>query len=477
MSETIDKRIVQMRFDNNQFETGVSKTMSTLDKLKKALHLENAVDSISKVESAFSKFDTSGITNGIETINTKFSAMQTVAFTVMQNIVNDAYVKGKQLAEAFTVEPVFSGFEEYETQINAVQTILANTQDKGTTLDDVNSALDELNHYADMTIYNFTEMTRNIGTFTAAGVDLDTSVNAIKGIANLAAVSGSTSAQASTAMYQLSQALAAGTVNLQDWNSVVNAGMGGQVFQNALKRTAKQMGTDVDALIEQYGSFRLSLSEGAWLTSDVLTETLKQFAGAYSEAELIQKGYTETQAAEIVKMAETATDAATKVKTFTQLFDTLKEAAQSGWTQTWEIIVGDFDEAKGFLTELSDYFSDIINKSSDKRNNFLEEVFSTSGQYVHKEDWENLTNNGVVGYAFRTALMDTARAHGIAIDQMIAEEGSFADSLKNGWLTLDIFNEVLDKTKENGLAADAALSNTGTTVENLICNDLLSSAN
>lgn len=467
MSETIDKRIVQMRFDNAQFESGVSKTMGTLDKLKKSLHLENAIDGISKVQSAFSKFDTAGVTGGIDTINAKFSVMQTVAFTVMQNIVNDAYAKGKQLAEAFTIEPVFSGFQEYETQINAIQTILANTQDKGSTLEDVNKALDELNHYADLTIYNFTEMTRNIGTFTAAGVDLQSSVDAIKGIANLAAISGSTSYQASTAMYQLSQAIAAGTVNLQDWNSVVNAGMGGQVFQNALKRTARQMGQDVDGMIEKFGSFRLSLSEGKWLTADVLTETLKQFAGAYSEADLIQKGYSQSQAAEIVKMAETATNAATKVKTFTQLFDTLKEAAQSGWTQTWEIIVGDFEEAKDFLTGLSDYFSDIINKSAEKRNNFLEEVFSSSGQYVHKEDWENLTNNGVVGYAFRTALMDTARAHGIAIDQMIAEEGSFSESLKNGWLTLDIFNEVLDKTKENGLAAEAALSNTGTTVENL----------
>lgn len=467
MSETIDKRIVQMRFDNAQFESGVSKTMGTLDKLKKALHLENAVDGISKVQSAFSKFDATGITGGIDTINAKFNTMQMVAFSVMQNIVNDAYAKGKQLAKAFTIEPVFSGFSEYETQINAVQTILANTQDKGTTIEDVNKALDELNHYADLTIYNFTEMTRNIGTFTAAGIDLESSVGAIKGIANLAAISGSTSYQASTAMYQLSQALAAGVVNLQDWNSVVNAGMGGQVFQNALKRTAKQMGKDVDALIEKFGSFRLSLSEGKWLTADVLTETLKQFAGAYTEADLIQKGYSQSQAAEIIKMAETATDAATKVKTFTQLFDTLKEAEQSGWTQTWEIIVGDFTEAKDFLTGLSDYFSNIINESSDKRNNFLKEVFSSSGQYVHKEDWENLTNNGVVGYAFRTALMDTARAHGIAIDKMIVEEGSFSESLKNGWLTLDIFNEVLDKTKENGLAAEAALNNTGTTVDNL----------
>ena len=165
------------------------------------------------------------------------------------------------------------GFAEYETQINSVQTILANTQSKGTKIDDVNKALDELNRYADQTIYNFSEMTRNIGTFTAAGVDLDTSVNAIKGIANLAAVSGSNSQQASTAMYQLSQALATGTVKLMDWNSVVNAGMGGQVFQDALIRTSERLGTGAKNYIKAEGSFRDSLQKG-WLTADVLNETL-----------------------------------------------------------------------------------------------------------------------------------------------------------------------------------------------------------
>lgn len=188
-----------------------------------------------------------------------------------------------------------------------------------------------------MTIYNFTEMTRNIGTFTAAGVDLDTSVKAIKGIANLAAVSGSNSQQASTAMYQLSQALAAGTVKLQDWNSVVNAGMGGQVFQDALKETARVHGIAIDQMITDEGSFRETLQKG-WLTSDILTETLAKFTGDLNEDQLRTMGYSEEQIKSIIKMGQTANDAATKVKTFTQLFDTLKEAAQSGWTQSLEIL-------------------------------------------------------------------------------------------------------------------------------------------
>ena len=217
--------------------------------------------------------------------------------------------------------------------MNSVQTILANTQKEGTNIDQVNKALKELNTYADQTIYNFTEMTRNIGTFTAAGVKLDDSVSAIKGIANLAAVSGSTSQQASTAMYQLSQALAAGKVQLMDWNSVVNAGMGGQVFQDALIRTSEHLQTGAKAAIEAKGSFRESLQD-EWLTTEVLTQTLDQFATAADTQEeynaavkkFVDQGYTQEQAKEMADMAKTAGDAATKVKTFSQLIDTLKEA-------------------------------------------------------------------------------------------------------------------------------------------------------
>ena len=231
MSTTIDQRVVEMRFDNKQFERGVSDTMSTLDKLKQKLNFHGAVRGVENVNSAARNVQSNmgGLSRSVEAVSMKFSAMQIIGMTALANITNSAVNAGKRIVSALTIDPVRSGFQEYETQINAVQTILANTSHAGTTIEDVNKALKELNEYADMTIYNFTEMTRNIGTFTAAGIDLKTSTSAIKGIANLAAVSGSTSQQASTAMYQLSQALAAGRVSLMDWNSVVNAGMGGKV--------------------------------------------------------------------------------------------------------------------------------------------------------------------------------------------------------------------------------------------------------
>ena len=371
MSTTIDQKVVEMRFDNKLFEKNVATSMSTIDKLKQKLNFSNATKGLEKIQHAAQKCDMQPLAKAVEVVKIKFSALEVMGITALQNITNSAINAGKRMTAALTIDPIKTGFQEYETQINAVQTILANTSSKGTTLDQVNAALDELNKYADMTIYNFTEMTRNIGTFTAAGVDLDTSVQAIKGISNLAAVSGSTSQQASTAMYQLSQALASGTVKLQDWNSVVNAGMGGQVFQVALKETARVHGVAIDAMIKKKGSFRETLQE-EWLTSSILTETLAKFTGDLNEAQLKSIGYTDEQVKAIMKMGQTANDAATKVKTFTQLKDTLMEAAQSGWTQSWQTIVGDFEEAKELYTSISDTLSEVINESSNARNAMLD---------------------------------------------------------------------------------------------------------
>lgn len=449
MSKTIDERVVEMRFDNRQFESNVKTSMSTLERLKQALKLPSGSKSLETVAAAAKKVDFSGMSKGIETVNAQFSALQVVGMTALSNITTAAMQAGKNLVNSFTLKPITDGFREYELQMNSVQTILANTASKGTTMEDVTAALDELNEYADMTIYNFGEMTRNIGTFTAAGVDLDKAVAAIKGIANLGAMSGSTSTQVSTAMYQLSQALAAGRVSLMDWNSVVNAGMGGEQFQNALKRTAEHFGYDVDGMIKKYGSFRESLTQGGWLTAEVLTETLNQISGAYTEADLIAQGYTEDQAKAIVEMANTATDAATKVKTFTQLMDTLSEAAGSGWAKSFQLILGDFEEAKEFFTGLSDYLSEIINNSSDARNALLEGAFDSNWSKMTKQ----IEEAGVPLDKFTEKLKEVAKEHGVAIDDMINQGQSWEQIASSGAITGDMVVETL---KRMAGATDAA---------------------
>lgn len=442
MSRTIDERIVEMRFDNRQFEQNVQTSLSTLDKLKRGLDLDNAAKSLDGLGDAAKRCDMSVLGKSVETVQAKFSAFQVVAMTTLSNITNSAVNTGKRLVSALTIDPIKTGFQEYETQIGAVQTILANTQHEGTNLQQVNRALDELNTYADKTIYNFTEMTRNIGTFTAAGVNLRTSVDSIKGIANLAAISGSTSQQASTAMYQLSQALAAGKVSLMDWNSVVNAGMGGKVFQDALVRTSELLGTGAQNAINVYGSFRESLTKGEWLTTEVLTETLKQFAGAYSEADLIQQGFSEAQARDIAQMAKTAEDAATKVKTFTQLWDTLKESAQSGWTTTWEILVGDFEEAKEVLTEVSDAIGGVISETSQARNELLSGGLSSG--------WKQLLDQGIADEGgFIESIQEVARESDDAFDKLVADSESFSDALKQGLTDGVVSSETLTQAVHN----------------------------
>jgi len=392
MSAEVESKVLEMRFDNKQFEANVQTSLNTIEKLKRSLNLTGAIKGLENVASAAKNCNMSGMSTAVETIQAKFSGLEVMAVTALANITNSAVNAGKRMVSALTLDPIKTGFNEYETKINSIQTIMSNTASKGTSMEDVTRVIGELNTYADKTIYNFAEMTRNIGTFTAAGVGLEESAAAIQGIANLAAASGSSSQQASTAMYQLSQALAAGTVKLMDWNSVVNAGMGGEKFQEALKATARDHGIAVDDMIKKNGSFRESLQEG-WITADILNETLNKFtvdgAKKYAQSMIESGKWTQEQADALVKEAQAMEDAATKVKTFTQLWDTLKESAQSGWSQTWEIIVGDFEEAKEMFSNVSKVLGDMIGASADARNEVLQGWSDLGGRTVLIEALSN----------------------------------------------------------------------------------------
>jgi tape measure domain-containing protein len=417
MGKTVDDRVVAMSFENAKFEANAAKTISTLDRLKQSLHLggaskglqdvavasdklksgmrfDGAVKSLDGISAATRRVNFGSLTGGIETVKASFSALQVAGVAALSTIVSKATTAGLDIAKSLTIAPVAGGLREYETKLNSIQTILANTQASGATLGDVSKALNELNEYSDKTIYNFGEMAKNIGTFTAAGVDLKTATGSIKGIANLAALSGSNSQQASTAMYQLSQAISSGRVSLQDWNSVVNAGMGGTVFQRALAQTAEQMGTLSEGAVKLKGkmknvsiegkSFRESIQAGpgktSWLTSDVLTKTLQQFTGDLSNAELAAQGFNQAQIKAIQAQAKTAQEAATKVKTFSQLLSTARETSESGWSQTYELIFGNFTEARSLFTGASNALNGVINNSANARNAVIKDWKDLGGR-------------------------------------------------------------------------------------------------
>ncbi len=376
---SVENRVVRMEFDNATFQAKIKQTLDSLSQLDKALKMEGAQKGLTDIGKAANSVDLGPVQTSVQKVSAGFLALSTIAVTALATITHAAINAGTQMVRSFSFGPILDGFKEFETNVGSIQTILSNTRADNTGLADVNAALDKLNEFSDKTIFNFGEMARNIGTFTAAGVDLQTSVDSIKGIANLAAISGSSSEQAATAMYQLSQAISTGTVRLMDWNSVVNAGMGGEVFQKALFESGKALKTINDVPINQTfeewtaagHSFRDSLQEG-WLTSEVLTTTLQGFTGEMTEAQLLAKGFTKEQAANLLEMGQVGLEAATKIRTFSQLLTTIKETVGSGWSQTFRTVIGDFNESTDLFTGINDVVSKFVNAQADARNQILQ---------------------------------------------------------------------------------------------------------
>lgn len=454
MSKVIDQNVVKLEFDNGLFERNVNQSMSTLDRLKKALKLESSAEGIKNVSEEAKKIDLSAITNAIETVKVKFSAMQYAAFAVFQNIVNRAIDTGERMIRALTIDPISDGFREYELKMNSVQTMMMSS---GESLETVNGYLGQLNTYADKTIYSFSDMTENIGKFTNAGVKLKDAVSAIQGISNEAALSGANANEASRAMYNFAQALSAGSVKLIDWKSIENANMATVEFKNELLKTALALGTVVESegkyktttkdangkvseLFTATQSFNDSLS-AQWMTTDVLVQTLAKYSD------------------ETTEIGKRAFEAATKVKTFTQLVDTLKEAVGSGWSESFEIMFGDFEEAKKFYTEISDTLGSLIGDQANRRNAFLTDTFSTG--------WKRILREGIFdAKMYRETVTSVAKENGIAVDELIKKNGSFEASLKEGWATSKILATSLSKmTDHYSKLSDEELRATGYTRE------------
>lgn len=347
---SIDDKVVEMTFRSESFLSGATRVLEALSRMKLGLSsLKNAGHDLDGLNRAGEHVQLGHISSALESISSKFHAMSVIGVTALATVASSAVTAGLHMVKALTIDPIKAGLDVYETKINAIKTILANTQAEGTNLKQVTTALNQLNVYANKTVYNFGQMAKNIGTFTAAGVNLKTSVASIKGIANLAALSGSSAEQASTGMYQLSQAIAAGTVKLQDWNSVVNAGFGGKVFQNALIETARVNGVAVDAMIKKYGSFRQSLQSG-WLSAKILTQTLSEFTGDLSAAQLKAMGFTDKETKAIMRQAAAAVSSATQIRTISQLHQALAEEIATAWSHVWEALLGNVNQATSTLT-------------------------------------------------------------------------------------------------------------------------------
>lgn len=389
MSVEIDDRIVRFSVDDSSLVKKGPSVVNMLGKMKEALNFSHSAKGLQDIEKAAKNIRWDSMAAGAEVFTGRISALSIAGITTIQRYTNQALNAVENFAKELTTRPIFTGFSEYEIKMDAIQTILTNTAKAGTTLDDVNRVLADLNQYADLTIYNFAEMTRNIGTFTAAGIGLNDAAAAIKGISNVAAASGVNATKAAGAMYQLSQGMAAGVIRLQDWMSIEQAGMGGQLFQESLIETARVHGIAIDKMIEDQGSFRYTLQEG-WLTAEIMSETLQKFTGDLTDEQLRAIGYSEEQIASIQETAKNAVAAATEVKTVTQLIDTMKESVQSGWSVSWEYIIGDKQQATETLTRIKDAFDAMLAPSTEARNNALKIWNELGGREAAIEGFVNI---------------------------------------------------------------------------------------
>ena len=436
MSKQIDERVVEMRFDNAQFEKNVSTTMSTLEKLKQSLNLTGAAKGFEDINTAVKKVDMNGLANGIDTVSLRFNALYTVADQTLRNITNRIEQVIERTLKMFTIEPVTTGFNEYELKMGSVQTIMAST---GESLDTVNKYLNELNEYSDRTIYSFSDMTNNIGKFTNAGVKLEDAVLAIKGISNEAAVSGANANEASRAMYNFAQALSAGYVKLIDWKSIENANMATVEFKKYLLEAAEASGTvkkqangmykvlstnaqgsTFDQLIDATHYFNDSLNY-QWMTTDALVNTLKAYADETTD--IGKKAYASAQ----------------DIKTFSQMMDTLKESAQSGWAMTWELIIGDFETAKKTWTVVGQTIGAVIDSMSDSRNNLLKGALTSNWDKLV----EKITEAGVSANDFDESLRNVLKSHHKDPEELIKIYGSLEQAFRKSKWGADYLKEAL----------------------------------
>lgn len=511
MSKTIDEKVVEMRFDNKQFESNVATSMSTLEKLKKSLKFDGATKGLEDINSAAKRVDMNGLGGAVETVKAKFSALDVVAVTALANITNSAVNTGKRLIASLSVDQISAGWNKFGEKTTSVATLVA----QGNAIEDVNQQLSLLNWFTDETSYNFTDMVANIAKFTASGKGLEESVTAMEGIATWAALSGQNAMTASRAMYQLSQAMGAGIMRREDYRSIQNASMDTKEFRENCIEAAIALGTLKDngdgtysSLVSgaKQSSFTISqfadnLTDGLWLTSDVMMSVYTKYASAVngiyeaveekgfdnasqvlteihnkadqlktdgmSDAEAIdaaikELGYTlEDGSLKFDHFGVKAFEAAQQARTFADVIDSVKDAVSTGWMNTFQLIFGDANKATELWTDVANQLWDIFAGGGERRNSILDTVMTSKWDKLTSE----ITNAGGSIDAFESKIKESAKEHGYAIDQLIKKYGSLSAVISAGKLSKGVIVEAIKKMSGTFTKTSEAVETTTASLE------------
>ena len=398
---SVDTRVVEMKIDNKQFLDGVSTSLDSLNKLKTGMNMDSAAKNLSSIDGAIQKVDFSGMANAIQNISNMFTPMGMLgvkALSMIEDKVLGVINTAIGLAKSMSIDQISAGYDKYTTKMKSVQTIMSAT---GKSVDEVNGQLNKLNQFTDETSYNFSDMTENIGKFTAVGVDLDTATKAMQGIAEWGASAGVGVEGVSRAMYNLSQSMGVGHVQLMDWRSVENASMGTKEFKEQVIETAKAMGTltaegkTAKGTLVDVGTFDSTLEE-KWFSSDVLLSVLNNYNSFFDQVQkaATDSGMTITEVlgkldkengqytADAQEFAakygitlgtigEKAFRAAQETKSFSEAIAATQDAVSTGWMKTFENIFGNKEEATAMWTALTEVLYDVFAASGEARNELL----------------------------------------------------------------------------------------------------------
>lgn len=442
MSQEIDQRVVEMRFDNAQFEKNSRDTMRTLDKLKEKLSFKGAAKGLEQVQAASENVDFSGMEKGLDTVQAKFSALDVIAFTALQRITDKVISTGEQMVKSLSVDQITSGWDKYNEKTSNVQTIMNAT---GKSIDQVNGYLNKLMWYSDETSYSFSEMTSALSQMTAAGGKIDKMIPMIMGIANATADAGKIGFAFQSTIRNLTQSYSAGHLQLQDWKSLNLMGTATKALKQELIDTAVELGVIKEGEVT-IASFESSLQK-KWANTKVMEKTFAKYASMMEAAyELTQKnpGMTSSEALEQLKgqygeLAERAALAAQQATSFGQAIDSTKDAVSSKWMSVFETIFGNKEEATGTWTELANRLYDIFVPSIDALKDRMKEGLDSG--------WQQMRDAfGDQADAYTTVLEKLALANGAVTEEAIEKEGSFAKALQKGKVNAELLTTSLSDT-------------------------------
>lgn len=371
MSDTIDQRVVEMQLDNSNFEKNAQTSMDTTEKLKKSLDFNGTANSLNEVGKAASNLNFSGVASAVDSINNKMSLLGVFSKRIMENVADGAFQMGKSLLTSISgINDASAGLEKFGQKSSAVGTMMIAT---GKSIDEVGEVLEDLNWFTDETSYSFTDMADTMGKFAASGEkDLTKLESTVKGIATWAAASGANASTASRVMSQLSQAYGSSVIKLQDWRSVESANMATQTVMNKL---IAEGGDAAQAAVAKYGSFRDSLQAG-WLTTDKFNAVMADYSEGINQANYENGEFTKGTTA----FSESVFRAAQEARTFQDVLNALKDAVQSGWMHTFDILIGNKEEAARFFTGLANMLITVADAFTELRNSMAQAFVDADGR-------------------------------------------------------------------------------------------------